>query len=104
MTPWDPAWRAERDRNRDLETGEVIRRLPAGVKDRAYVVGRWVWIGFKERPAKADREALQLLGFTWNGKREVWQHACGYSTHHAQYDPRDKYTTLDLEAAQQVFA
>ena len=38
MTPWDPAWRAERDRNRDLETGEVIRRLPAGVKDRAYQV------------------------------------------------------------------
>ena len=104
MTPWDPEWRAERERNRELNTGDVIRRLPDTVRDRAYVVGNWVWIGFKERPAKADREAIQLLGFTWNGKRNVWQHACGQSSRHAPYDPRDKYLTLDVEAAEKVFA
>ena len=64
----------------------------------AYVVGRWVWASFSDRPPVATRDALKTMGFIWNKNRQAWMHNCGYRTKQAKgYDPRDKYGTIPVE-------
>ena len=88
--------RATRRSNRYLSTGEVIAALPVEAKPYACRVGAWVWIEFPTMPDKAIREALILLGFSWNHTRRAWQHACGRFMPCSPGDPRMKYGTAPI--------
>ena len=64
----------------------------------AYVVGRWVWASFTDRPSAEIRAFLKTSGFRWIDNRKAWAHNCGYRTKQAKgYDPRDKYGTIPVE-------
>ena len=55
-------------------------------------VGHWLWIAFPQKPEPQTRDALKVLGFSWNVRRGAWQHPCGYFRPKASsYDPRDVY-------------
>jgi hypothetical protein len=79
---------------RKQSTIQVLERLkneaPAAWS-AARVVGRWVWVQFNARPDRQIIEGLKAIGFTWNGRREVWQHPCGAWSAPSRYDPRDRY-------------
>ena len=85
-----------RKKNRTLPTPKVLAQLhqqiPAAYR-LAEVVGRWVWVTFKEQPAAELRQQLSQLGFHWNSKRQLWQHPCGKYSYGSKADPRDTYTT-----------
>ncbi len=69
-----------RKKNRTLPTPKVLsalhQQLPAAYR-LAEVVGKWVWVTFKEQPAAEIRQQLAQLGFHWNRERPAWQHPCG---------------------------
>jgi len=88
---------APQDNGRRHSTKDVIlacqeQHIPA------YVVGRWVWASFEDKPSEAIRTALKTIGFRWIKNRGAWAHNCGYRTKQAKgYDPRDKYGTIPVE-------
>jgi len=59
----------------------------------AEVVGKWIWVQFKEQPAATLRQQLAQLGFHWNRERQAWQHPCGAFRLRGAGDPHDKYPT-----------
>ena len=83
--------------NRELDTNEIVNRLSKNLKPYAYIVGRWVWASFAEKPEQDLIDELKILGFNWNNKRKVWQHPCGWHCKSAPYDPRNKYRTMKIE-------
>ena len=91
-----PIDREARKQNRTLPTPKVLNflhtQLPAAYR-LAEVVGRWVWVTFKEQPAAEIRQQLAQLGFHWNRERQAWQHPCGKFSLSSQADPREKYST-----------
>src|SRR5215831_17345156 len=57
-----------RKKNRSLPTAQVLALLQ--LQDRrlwemAQVVGKWIWVSFKEQPAAEIRQTLAQLGFHW---------------------------------------
>jgi hypothetical protein len=84
-----------RKANRTLPTPKVLNllhtQLPAAYR-LAEVVGRWVWVTFKEQPAAEIRQQLAQLGFHWNRERQAWQHPCGKFSLGSQADPHEKYS------------
>ncbi len=84
-----------RKQNRTLPTPKVLtllhQQLPAAYR-LAEVVGRWVWVTFKEQPAAEIRQQLAQLGFHWNRERQAWQHPCGQFSLSSSGDPREKYS------------
>ena len=69
-----------RKKNRTLPTPKVLNLLLNSLPDvyrAAEVVGKWVWVTFKETPAAEIRQQLAQLGFHWNRERQAWQHPCG---------------------------
>jgi hypothetical protein len=83
-----------RKRNRSLPTEKVLNLLQTGSPDLfnlAEVVGKWVWVAFKEQPAAEIRQTLAQLGFHWNRTRQAWQHPCGNFRIGTSGDPREKY-------------
>jgi hypothetical protein len=83
-----------RKRNRSLPTEKVLNLLQTGSPDLfnlAEVVGKWVWVAFKEQPAAEIRQTLAQLGFHWNRTRQTWQHPCGNFRIGSAADPREKY-------------
>jgi len=63
----------------------------------AYVVGRWVWASFSDKPSDEIRSFLKQTGFQWIKNRNAWAHNCGYYSKQAKgYDPRDKYGTIPV--------
>jgi len=83
-----------RKRNRSLPTEKVLNLLQTGSPDLfnlAEVVGKWVWVTFKEQPAAEIRQTLAQLGFHWNRTRQAWQHPCGQFRVGSAADPREKY-------------
>ena len=66
-------------------------QLPAAYR-LAEVVGKWVWVTFKEQPAAEIRQQLAQLGFHWNRERQAWQHPCGKFSLGSQADPHEKYS------------
>ena len=54
----------------------------------AEVVGKWVWVTFKEQPAAEVRQQLAQLGFHWNRERQSWQHPCGKFSLRSEADPQ----------------
>ncbi len=64
----------------------------------ARVVGRWVWIKFKDKPIATIRQALKDFGFRWSRRRSQWCHSCGHRSKPAfTYRPWDRYKTTTLE-------
>jgi hypothetical protein len=85
-----------RKANRTLPTPKVLtllhQQLPAAYR-LAEVVGKWVWVTFKEQPAGEIRQQLAQLGFHWNRERQAWQHPCGQFSLGSAQDPHEKYSS-----------
>jgi len=85
-----------RKANRTLPTPKVLtalhQQLPAAYR-LAEVVGKWVWVTFKEQPAAEIRQQLAQLGFHWNRERQAWQHPCGQFSLSSASDPHEKYSS-----------
>ena len=85
-----------RKQNRTLPTPKVLsalnQQLPAAYR-LAEVVGKWVWVTFKEQPAAEIRQQLAQLGFHWNRERQAWQHPCGKFSLSSSGDPHEKYSS-----------
>ena len=84
-----------RKKNRTLPTPKVLNLLLTSAPDiyrLAEVVGKWVWVTFKEQPAAEIRQQLAQLGFHWNRERQAWQHPCGKFSLGSQADPHEKYS------------
>ena len=85
-----------RKKNRTLPTPKVLNLLLTSLPDVyrvAEVVGKWVWVTFKEQPAAEIRQQLAQLGFHWNRERQAWQHPCGEYRLSSVQDPHEKYTS-----------
>ena len=85
-----------RKANRTLPTPKVLtalhQQLPAAYR-LAEVVGRWIWVQFKEQPTAEIRRQLAQLGFHWNRERQAWQHPCGQFSLSSASDPHEKYSS-----------
>jgi len=84
-----------RKKNRTLPTEKVLNLLLNSQPELyrlAEVVGKWVWVTFKEQPAAEIRQQLAQLGFHWNRERQAWQHPCGQFRLSSAQDPHEKYT------------
>jgi len=84
--------------NRKLDTKIVLNRLPDDVRQFAYVVGVWVWIEFPEKLERLTLDAIKDIGFSWNNKRKVWQHPCGYFRPASTDDPRFRFGITPVES------
>ena len=85
-----------RKQNRTLPTPKVLNLLLTKLPEvyrTAEVVGKWVWVSFKEQPAAEIRQQLAQLGFHWNRERQAWQHPCGKFSLGSQADPHEKYSS-----------
>ena len=85
-----------RKQNRTLPTPKVLNALFTSLPDVyrvAEVVGKWVWVTFKESPAAEIRQQLAQLGFHWNRDRQAWQHPCGQFSLSSSNDPHEKYSS-----------
>ena len=85
-----------RKKNRTLPTPKVLNLLLTNAPDvyrLAEVVGKWVWVTFKEQPAAEIRQQLAQLGFHWNRERQAWQHPCGAFSLGSSNDRHEKYST-----------
>jgi hypothetical protein len=83
-----------RKKNRTLPTTKVLELLKTsnpGLFNLAEVVGKWVWVTFRETPAPELRQVLAQLGFHWNRERQAWQHPCGAFRLRGFQDPHEKY-------------
>ena len=63
-----------RKKNRTLPTNKVLELLKTsnpGLFNLAEVVGKWVWVAFRETPAPELRQILAQLGFHWNRERQA---------------------------------
>jgi hypothetical protein len=83
-----------RKKNRCLPTEKVLHLLNTTAPELyrlAEVVGKWIWVSFKEQPAAEIRQQLAQLGFHWNRTRQAWQHPCGQFRLSSSSDPREKY-------------
>ena len=84
-----------RQRNRRLPTNRLLELLHQETPrfwEVAEVVGRWVWIQFREKQPSEVTSSLSQLGFHWNRTRQAWQHPCGsYQRLSTWYDPRRRY-------------
>ena len=85
-----------RKANRTLPTPKVLsalhQQLPAAYR-LAEVVGKWVWVQFKDTPTAETRQQLAQLGFHWNRERQAWQHPCGQFSLSSAQDPHEKYSS-----------
>ena len=85
-----------RKANRTLPTPKVLtllhQQLPAAYR-LAEVVGKWIWVQFKEQPSAEIRQQLAQLGFHWNRERQAWQHPCGQFSLSSSGDPHEKYSS-----------
>jgi hypothetical protein len=94
-----------RKKNRTLPITKVLEFLKTsnpGLFNLAEVVGKWVWVVFRETPAPELRQQLAQLGFHWNRERQAWQHPCGVFRLHSIQDPHQKYSNYfpaDIKAA-----
>ena len=85
-----------RKKNRFLPTDKVLELLKtsnSGLFNLSEVVGKWVWVAFRETPAPELRQILAQLGFHWNNTRQTWQHPCGLFRLRGYQDPHEKYAS-----------
>ena len=85
-----------RKKNRTMPTDKVLALLHTVNPDLfnlAEVVGKWIWVAFRETPAPELRQQLAQLGFHWNRERQAWQHPCGVFRLSSVQDPHEKYSS-----------
>ena len=85
-----------RKKNRTLPTPKVLELLKnanPGLFNLAEVVGKWIWVSFRETPAPELRQQLSQAGFHWNRERQAWQHPCGAFRLRGAGDPHEKYSS-----------
>src|ERR1035437_11166781 len=85
-----------RKQNRTLPTAKVLELLKTsnpGLFNLAEVVGKCVWVTFRETPAPVLRQILAQLGFHWNRERQALQHPCGQFRLRGFQDPHEKYAS-----------
>ena len=85
-----------RKKNRTLPTPKVLELLKnanPGLFNLAEVVGKWIWVAFRETPAPELRQQLAQIGFHWNRERQAWQHPCGAFRLRGFQDPHEKYSS-----------
>ena len=85
-----------RKKNRTMPTDKVLALLHTVNPDLfnlAEVVGKWIWVQFKDQPAAILRQQLAQLGFHWNRERQAWQHPCGAFRLRGAGDPHEKYSS-----------
>ena len=85
-----------RKKNRTMPTDKVLALLHTVNPDLfnlAEVVGKWIWVQFKEQPAATLRQQLAQVGFHWNRERQAWQHPCGAFRLRGAGDPHEKYAS-----------
>ena len=76
-----------------------------GLGQVAYIVGRWVWVQFAEKPDSETRAKLKGAGFRWVKRRGAWAHNCGVPSKRGTGCPFWKYgkvrvaDALESEAA-----
>ena len=105
LPPLPPINFARRRANRELSTERVIQLLQREAPrflELAEVVGKWIWVQFKEKQPREVTSRLAEFGFHWNNKRQVWQHPCGALTTGSENNPREKYQSYfpaDTKAA-----
>ncbi len=61
------------------------------------IIGAWVWLTFRDRPADGDRLELKKRGFKWSPRRGQWAHSCGVakrSRMRGKGHPRDVYGSV----------
>jgi len=63
----------------------------------AYIVGQWVWVEFAKKPSGDTAGWLRSQGFRFNGRRQLWQHSCGYRCKRSSRDPRAFYGVERIE-------
>jgi hypothetical protein len=83
--------------NRGLSTDRVLDMLyheTPRLWELCQVVGKWVWIEFRQKQPRYITAELAQLGFHWNRRRQVWQHPCGQFRTGIRQDPREKYPTF----------
>ena len=103
--PLPPIDMARRRVNRELPAEKVVQLLEKeapGLFNMAEVIGKWVWIQFREKQPRTVTALLAEFGFHWNNKRQAWQHPGGALTSGAEHDPREKYPSYfpaDVKAA-----
>ena len=96
---------ARRRANRELPAEKVVQLLAKeapGLFNMAEVIGKWVWIQFREKQPRKVTAVLAEFGFHWNNKRQAWQHPGGAITPGTEHDPREKYPSYfpaDVKAA-----
>jgi hypothetical protein len=77
----------ERETNRRLPVQQVLKSLerwmPAQRK-LAKVAGNIISIQFPEAPVRRVRQELAEFGFSWNEKRNAWQHFGGVTFQRSQ--------------------
>ena len=90
-----------RKQNRTLPTPKVLTLLhqqsPTAYR-LAEVVGKWIWVTFKEQPTAEIRQQLAQLGFHWNRERQAWQHPCGQFSLSSASDPHEKTTIREANS------
>lgn len=81
------------NRSRDTESLlQLLRNQAPEFYQLAEVVGKWVWIQFKDKQPCSVTAELAEFGFHWNNTRQTWQHPCGLRRDQkAPYDPRKRY-------------
>jgi hypothetical protein len=85
-----------RKKNRTMPTDKVLALLHTVNPDLfnlAEVVGKWIWVQFKDQPAASLRQQLAQVGFHWNRERQAWQHPCGAFRLRGAGDPHEKYSS-----------
>ena len=86
-----------RSTNRRKSAEEIIPQLSPEIRERAYLVGAWIWVEFESKPASKLISELKDLGFRWNRTRKVWQHTGGVFRPKSPHDPRFKYGQVPVE-------
>ena len=49
-----------------------------------WLVGKWHWVMFPEKPEQAIRDKMKAEGGFYNGKREVWQFSNGVNCRNSE--------------------
>lgn len=86
--------------NQNLSLEELAEILQAlNLSQHAEIVGKWLWLTFKDKPDDAVILDIKILGFQYSEKRQAWLHRCGNPhTRRSPRDPRAKYGVKKLES------
>ncbi len=101
-TPPDAPQSTESDDTATIDKSSdtpLVSAWCAAQKLPAYVVGRWVWIQWEEKPEPETLALVKSVGFRWVNARKAWAHSCGHWSRKGHIDPRIKYGMVPVQDA-----